>query len=78
MTKRKPHARDGEHPAKRRQMEHPEEYGQVQSKVSQRSSSHPGVKERPAGAKSSGSVKGGEHAKPGQMARDEDKSAKDD
>jgi hypothetical protein len=77
MTARKP-KRDGGHPAKRRQMEQAEEYGQVSSKVSPRGPSHPGVKERPAGARSSGSVKGGERAKPGQMTGDEDKSAKDD
>lgn len=81
MTAKRPQSvsRDGTHPVKRRQMEEPEEYGQVASKASRQAGpSHPGTKERAAGARRSGSVKGGERAKPGQMAGDEDKSAKDD
>ncbi len=81
MTAKRPHSvsRDGNHPAKRRQMEQPEEYGQVASNVSKGAGpSHPGTKTRPAGAGHSGGIKGGERAKPGQMARDEDKSAKDE
>ena len=71
--------RDGKHPDKRRQMEQPEEYGQVASNVSKdKGRPHPGTKERMPGAPRSGAVKGGEHAKPGQMSGDEDKSAKDD
>jgi hypothetical protein len=71
-------SRDGKEPAKRRQMEEPEQYGQVASKVSKDSGpSHPGIKARAAGTKHSGGVKGGERTKPGQMAGDEDKSAKD-
>jgi hypothetical protein len=79
-TGKRPHdvSRDGKEPAKRRQMEEPEQYGQVASKVSKGSGpSHPGTKARSAGAGQSGSVKGGERTKPGQMAGDEDKSAKD-
>ena len=78
---KRPHnvSRDGQQPAKRRQMERPEEYGQVASKVSKGAGpSHPGIKTRAAGAARSGAIKGGERAKPGQMARDEDKSAKDE
>ena len=81
MTGRKPHehGRDGKHPVKRHQMENPEAYGQVPSKVSTRHAPpHPGVRERDAGTGKSGGVKGGEYAKPGQMPGDEDKSAKDD
>jgi hypothetical protein len=80
MTAKRPHnvSRDGQQPAKRRQMEEPEEYGQVASNTSKRAGpSHPGIKTRAAGASQSGSVKGGERTKPGQMAGDEDKSAKD-
>jgi hypothetical protein len=80
MTGKRSHSisRDGENPVKRRQMEQPEEYGQVASKVSKGTEpSHPGTRAREAGASQSGSVKGGESAKPGQMAGDEDKSAKD-
>jgi len=68
MTGKQPHehGRDGKHPAKRHQMENPEEYGQVPGEVSHREPSHPGVADRPAGAKESGGVKGGEQAKPGK------------
>ncbi|HUO93803.1 MAG TPA: hypothetical protein VMU22_12815 [Rhizomicrobium sp.] len=72
-------SRDGRHPDKRRQMERPEEYGQVRSGVSKRDfPPHPGTKERVAGTRHTGRVKGGEQAKPGQMPGDEDKSAKED
>ena len=78
MTKPHEHGRDGKHPVKRRQMENPEAYGQVPPGAPHRGPSHPGVEERSAGTKNSGGIKGGEQAKPGQSARDEDKSAKDD
>lgn len=81
MTGKQPHehGRDGTHPAKRHQMENPEKYGQTPSEVSKhRGAPHPGVKERDAGTKDSGGIKGGERAKPGQMAGDEDKPAKED